>query len=214
MPRRVVTNHYRGYLPHIVKPGATYFVTFRLADSLPREFRVKLDAELLALKCIADIPICASPHSSLAPFTAQLKPGLDRERRRRIELWLDRGTGACWLKDARIATAACTTLKFFDGQRYELREWVIMPNHVHVVVRPVNDWTLNAILQSWKLKIATDANKILGKTGQRFWQPESFDRVIRDADEMLRVRRYIRRNPVKAGLCTKEEQWKWSSAAK
>ena len=87
-----------------------------------------------------------------------------------------------------------------------------MPNHIHALVRPINNFTLTAILLSWKLKMATDANKILGQTGQRFWQPESFDCVIRDDDEMLRVQRYIRRNPVKAGLCIQEEQWKWSSA--
>jgi REP element-mobilizing transposase RayT len=210
MPRHGETTHYRGYLPHIVKPGASYFVTFRLADSLPREVLAKLEAELQT--CSADIPICQS-HSShtSSPSPSQLKPDLDRERRKQIESFLDRGTGTCWLKDERIAAAACTTLKYFDGKRYELREWVIMPNHVHVIVRPINGWTLSAILQSWKLKIATDANKILGKTGQRFWQPES-DRIIRDADEMLRVRRYIRRNPVNAGLCIQEDHWKWSSA--
>ncbi len=87
-----------------------------------------------------------------------------------------------------------------------------MPNHIHAIVRPINNWTLSAITQSWKIKIARAANQILGKTGQRFWQPESFDRVIRDDDEMRRVRRYIRRNPVKAGLCAKEKDWKWSSA--
>lgn len=78
-----------------------------------------------------------------------------------------------------------------DGERYELRDWVVMPNHIHVIVRPLNGCTLSAVLQSWKLKIAREANRVLGKTGKRFWQPESFDRVIRDDDEMRRVRRYI-----------------------
>jgi REP element-mobilizing transposase RayT len=214
MPRRGETTHSRGYLPHIVKPGATYFVTFRLADSLPQSVLADLEAELRKL-CSADIPICqshSSHTSSPSPSPLKPEPDLDRERRKQIESFLDRGTGACWLKDERIAAAACTALKFFDRERYELCEWDIMPNHVHVIVRPIHGWTLSAILQSWKLKIATDANKTLGKTGQRFWQPESFDRIIRDADEMLRIRRYIRRNPVKARLCPKEEDWKWSSA--
>ena len=89
-----------------------------------------------------------------------------------------------------------------------------MPNYIHALVRPINNFTLSLILQSWKLKIATDANKILGQTGERFWQPESFDRIIRNDDEMLRVRRYIRRNPVKAGMCIQEDRWKWSSACR
>jgi putative transposase len=159
MPRRGATTHTRGYLPHIVKPGATYFVTFRLADSLPQSILADLEAELQTL-CSADIPICPS-HSAHSSSPSPSQPDLDRERRKQIELFLDRGTGACWLKDERIAAAACTTLKFFDGERYELREWVIMPNHIHAIVRPINNFTLSAILQSWKLKIATDANKIL-----------------------------------------------------
>lgn len=214
MQRRGEKNHSRGYLPHVVKAGASYFVTFRLADSLPRPLLAKLNAELTTLNpCSADFPICASSPNHSSPLPSPIsQPELDRERRKQIELCLDHGTGACWLKDERIAEAASAALTFFNGARYELREWVVMPNHIHAVVRPINNWTLSSITQSWKLRIAREANQILGKTGKRFWQPESFDRVIRDDDEMRRVRRYIRRNPLKAGLCLKEEEWGWGSA--
>ena len=90
--------------------------------------------------------------------------------------------------------------------------WVVMPNHVHAIVRPLNGWTLSRVLQGIKGTIAMEANRVLGMTGKRFWQPESFDRVIRDEKEMAAVRRYIRRNPVKAGLCATEQDWRWGSA--
>lgn len=215
VPHQCKQNHSRGYLPHVVKPGASYFVTFRLADSLPGEALMKLEEELRTWKappCSADFPICASSNHTLSLPRPTSQPELHRERRKRIESYLDLGVGASLLKDERIAEAACSALNFFDAQRYELRDWVIMPNHVHAIVRPINAWTLSAITQSWKIKIAREANQILRKTGKRFWQPESFDRVIRDDDEMRRVRKYIRRNPVKARLCAKEEDWKWSSA--
>jgi hypothetical protein len=112
MPRRGETTHTRGYLPHIVKPGATYFVTFRLADSLPREVLAKLEAELQT--CSADIPICQSSHSSPPPSTAQHKPDLDRERRKQIESFLDR---CAERNDIHIlpAAAAIASLKHFKN---------------------------------------------------------------------------------------------------
>jgi len=136
---------------------------------------------------------------------------IERERRRRIEMFLDRGAGACWLKEERIAEVACDALRFFDGKRYELGEWVVMPNHVHLVVRPMIGWTLSVVLKGMKGTIANEANGMLGTRG-RSWQPESFNRVVRDEKEMVRVRRYIRRNPAKAGLCKREEEWRWASA--
>jgi REP element-mobilizing transposase RayT len=183
----------------MVRPGALYFVTFRLADSLPREVLAELKKELSRMKRTERVG-------------AQFLEDPERERRKRIELYLDRGTGACSLRDERIAQVACKALTFFDRQRYELEEWVVMPNHVHALVMPVKGWSLSDVLHSWKLKIAKEANRILGKTGERFWQPESFDRVIRDEDEKTRVRRYIRRNPIKARLCVAEEEWPWGSA--
>jgi REP element-mobilizing transposase RayT len=204
-------NHSRGYLPHVVKAGASYFVTFRLADSLPQEVLVELENELRALEA-------GRLEGGVREVMRTQKYGpdgsldLEKERRKVAELYLDRGVGACWLKEEQIAEAACGTLRFFDGKRYELGEWVVMPNHVHVVVRPMNGWSLSKILQSWKMRIAREANGVLGKTGVRFWQPESFDRVIRDMDEIVKVRRYIRRNPVKAGFCAREEDWRWGSA--
>ena len=212
-------SHSRGYLPHYVRAGAFYFVTFRLADSLPREILSELERELKSLDITNAsenrntpriVPQNRRPNTDIRANSAATR---DREKRKRIEAYLDRGTGAAHLKDERIATIARDALQFFDGQRYELDEWVIMPNHVHALVRPFPPWRLRDILHTWKLNIARRANAILGVAGQRFWQPESFDRIIRDDEEKAAVRRYIRQNPVKARLCSEDREWKFSSCS-
>jgi hypothetical protein len=101
-------------------------------------------------------------------FEVVREAAMERERRKKIELYLDRGAGACWLGDPRIADVACGALRFFDRTRYVLDEWVVMPNHVHVIIRPVGEWGLSGILQSWKREIARQGNRVLGKTGETF----------------------------------------------
>lgn len=88
-----------------------------------------------------------------------------------------------------------------------------MPNHIHTLVQPINGYSLSRILQTWKWRIAREANRILEKTNERFWQPESFDRIVRNTEERNAICRYIRENPVKAGFCRVAEEWPWSSAS-
>lgn len=102
-------------------------------------------------------------------------------------------------------------LKFFEGQRYELRAWIVMPNHVHVVVWPMPPHTFSEILHSWKSYTATHANKLLERVGKPFWQDESYDHLIRDDTDMARCCRYTIMNPVNARLCAQPEDWKWSN---
>jgi REP element-mobilizing transposase RayT len=87
-----------------------------------------------------------------------------------------------------------------------------MPNHVHAVLRPMPGWTLSKILKSWKGYTACEANKVLKRTGDKFWQTESFDHLVRDDEDMHRCCKYIMMNPVQARLCERAEDWKWSSA--
>jgi putative transposase len=87
-----------------------------------------------------------------------------------------------------------------------------MPNHVHAVLWPMPNHVLSDILHSWKRHVAREANKILERVGQEFWQPESYDHWIRDDDEKARIIRYVINNPVTAGLCSAPHQWEWSSA--
>ena len=92
-----------------------------------------------------------------------------------------------------------SALKHFDGERYVLLSWVIMPNHVHVLVRPIGDHTLGDVLHSWKLFTSRHINELLGREGQ-FWQHESYDHIVRDEAALYHIARYIEQNPEKAGV--------------
>ncbi len=116
-----------------------------------------------------------------------------------------------WLKNTAVAEIVQNSLLFFDGQRYSLHAWVIMPNHVHALFTPMEEWTVAKILHSWKSFSAREANKILGRVGE-FWQREYFDRAIRDEQGFNTAVEYIENNPVKAGLCQLAGKWQFSSA--
>ena len=130
----------------------------------------------------------------------------------RVDKYLDAGHGDCWLRREEVATLIATALHFFLGERYSLHAWVVMPNHVHVVVRPSPPWTLSQILKSWKNYTALEANRLLGRTGRRFWQSESYDHWCRDEEDRTHCSRYTVFNPVSAKLCARPEDWPWSSA--
>ncbi len=124
---------------------------------------------------------------------------------------MDSGHGACWLRYPEIAAMVRDALRFHDGKKYDLKAWVIMPNHAHILLVPNEGEHLDKILHSIKSYTAQKANKLLGRSGQ-FWQHESFDRYIRNAKHYQAVVRYIEENPVKAGFCSTPEEWIFSSA--
>jgi REP element-mobilizing transposase RayT len=127
---------------------------------------------------------------------------------------LDQGaTGPHWLKDERVAALVVRSLRFAQDRLNlcELRAWVVMPNHVHILIRPQAD--LERITRSVKTFTAREANSILHRIGQPFWQDESYDHWVRSRDEMEATVRYIESNPVAAGLARAVEGWPWSSAA-
>ena len=177
----------RGYLPHLDAPETLQFVTFRLADALPADVERELD-----------------------DITRRFG---QTARMRAVEAWLDRGFGACHLRDERVGLLVENALLYFDGQRYRLCEWVVMPNHVHVLVEILGSWRLREVLHSWKSFTSKEAGKLLGPGG-RFWQEDYFDRYIRDTEHYSRTVEYIRQNPVKAGLAQIPEAWHFSSAAR
>jgi len=147
----------RGFLPHWEMDGGTYFVTFRLDDSLP-------DSVVRAYRF---------ERENIINTAAQLNRDLtenesDRLRKLysdRIESHLDSGLGACYLKNDVIAELVKNALLYFDGERYKFAAWCVMPNHVHVVFRPFDGCILEKILHSWKSYTANKANEILGLTG-------------------------------------------------
>jgi REP element-mobilizing transposase RayT len=180
-----IANHFRGYLFH-VENKELQFVTFRLHDSVPKQIIQNWKAELR----ITEKTNTNSRESIIL--------------RKRIEDYEDKGSGMCFLKDPRIASLIKEALTCFDGQRYQLLEWCIMPNHVHILIKIFCGYSLSEIMHSWKSFTAHEANKILKRHGI-FWMQEYFDRYIRDTQHLEEVINYIRNNPVKAGLT----EWKW-----
>ena len=103
------------------------------------------------------------------------------------------------------------TLFYFDGKKYKLIGYVLMPNHVHILIKPLENNSLASIMHSLKSYTSHEANKILERTG-KFWSKEYFDRYMRDHDHFIKTLNYVHNNPVKAGLCKKFFDWRFSSA--
>jgi len=181
--------HTRGYLPHYDVTAEPQMITFNLHDSLPKPHLIALSEELKVL-------------------TAKR---VDPKRCSRIEELLDRGIGHCHLSNPRIAQMVAESLRYYDGHRYILNAWVIMPNHVHVLLTPKTQNSISTIVHSWKSFTAKQANRILGQQGP-FWQREYFDRRIRNDRHFQDVVKYIHNNPLKAGLCESADAWIFSSA--
>jgi REP element-mobilizing transposase RayT len=173
--------HSRGYLPHF-EGAAIQAVTFRLADTLPQSLLERWKAD--------------SPEQ---PLNAE------------IDRWLDQGRGDCWLGQSAVAQIVEDCLLRFDGQRYRLLAWVIMPNHVHLVVECFGAWPLRGEVQGWKSTTAHAINRLLGRKGA-FWYPDYYDRFIRDERHLAAAIEYVHQNPVKAGLVATAEAWRFSSA--
>jgi len=198
--------HTRGYLPHVKREGSAYFVTFRLDDSLPKHVLLKFEGERAArIRALAEAKRRGAPLNDS-------EEDAQREFRRLVERYLDQGAGACHLRRPEIAGLVAGTLKFFDGQRYLLREWVVMPNHVHVLLWPMPNYLVGNIVKSWKQFTSLRAKRMLGLGEGRFWQPETYDHWVRNDEEQARIAKYIRYNPVTARLCAQPENWRWSSA--
>jgi REP element-mobilizing transposase RayT len=124
---------------------------------------------------------------------------------------LDRGLGACWLRRPEIARLVEDSLTIFDGERYRLLAWTIMPNHVHVLLETMPSASLGQVVGSWKRFTGREANILLKRTGQ-FWHADYWDRFIRNDRHFEVVRDYIDNNPVKARLATEPHLWPWGSA--
>ncbi len=191
-PHGVKSWYSRGYHPHFDEPGLVQSITFRLADSVPESLLQTWRDELGIRK--------ANPSDDKA--LAKL--------RARIDKYEDAGHGSCSLAQPVVASMVEEALLYFDGERYRLLEWCVMPNHVHVLVETIAPYALGDVVQSWKSFTAKGANRILERSG-RFWMPDYFDRFIRDEEHLTAARAYIRANPVKAGLCGREEQWRFGS---
>ncbi|GDY13072.1 hypothetical protein LBMAG53_19500 [Planctomycetota bacterium] len=179
----------RGYLPHWNSPSTIQSITYRLDDSLPLEVldRLRQDSAYL--------------------------PDEERQRvqRRRIDDLLDAGLGSCVLRHPAAAAIVEQAWRHFDGDRYRLLAWTVMPNHVHVLIEPASGWTVGKLVHGWKSFTILAINRLrLGPIVH--WQRDYWDRWIRDEDHLLRTIGYIDGNPVKAGLVVSAADWPWGSA--
>jgi REP element-mobilizing transposase RayT len=198
--------HTRGYLPHVKREGASYFVTFRLADSLPKQ--ALLGFERKKAERLTRLNYFKSRGETIDDSEEEIARDFDRK----VERYLDQGVGGCHLRRPEIANLVANAMRHFHESRYLLHDWVVMPNHTHVIIWPMPNYVLSKILKSWKQFTSRRAKEILNLGEQPFWQPESYDHWIRNDEEKVRISRYIRNNPVTAGLCARAEDWKWSSA--
>lgn len=209
---------YRRNLPHIQPVGATFFVTFRLAGSLPLNLLQQWEQEKRFYRAIF----------------ARIKDQKERKRTQRkwesqwflrFETALDKADfGPTWLKDERIAKLVAESLHYRDGKVYRLDAYCIMPNHVHIVFAPLATqpvrlseeeqsnrlpYSLARILHSLKGYTAWKANQILNRKGA-FWEHESYDHYVRSEREWERIIAYVLSNPVKAGFVNDWRDWRWS----
>jgi len=184
----------RGYLPHFNSSGIIQFITIRLSDSLPQHVCAVLQAELSRLEA-----------DGVAP---QL---VEQQWRKRTEALLDAGYGSCVLAREGVAEVIVKALGILVVDGHEVLRWVVMPNHVHLLLKLQRGFELSPVIRAFKGRTGREANRVLGGTG-RFWYPEFFDRYIRDADHLERVVGYIDDNPVRAGLVIKASDGRFGSA--
>lgn len=184
---------YQRNLPHILPPGESVFITFRLAGALPERVVEELRVEFAA-------PVAAEPWEASYSRQKRYFGKFDRLLDGSIH-------GPVWLREPAIAALVVQGLRYFEGQAYELVCYCIMPNHVHFVASlSETGRVMMRALQSIKAHTAREANKLLGRTGQ-FWHRESYDHVIRNPEEMRNIISYTLENPVRAGLVADWRQW-------
>jgi REP element-mobilizing transposase RayT len=182
---------WRGVLPHWEVVDGRYFVTLRLANSLPH--RVAED--------LATILKDASEQNYLK-----------RSRRyfRELEHWLAANHGELHLEDEAIATMIMDGIAHYEQLGYwHVSAAVVMPNHLHALLH-CETLGLSQVMKRFKQYTAREANRKLDRKGKRFWQREWFDHWSRSAQEDDRIISYIRNNPVRAGLVKRPEDWQWS----
>lgn len=186
-------------MPHIQIAGATYFITFRLANSLPIEALDKLAEDKQKINKLPESQKEFAHRAWFAKYDDYLDQALH---------------GSLYLKNEQVADMVAESIRFRDEKVYDLIAYCIMPNHVHLVCTPLEKmegtyFGLTEILHSLKRRTAREANKVLRRHGT-FWQDESYDHFIREDAELEKVVKYVLYNPVKANLVQEQRNWKWN----
>jgi type I restriction enzyme R subunit len=200
---RSETRIYQRNLPHWRQNGVTYFVTFRLGDSIPEPIRLKWEEEkTLWLKARGILYDGESGRWRAAfeklPATEQFR--FQKHFNRQVQGCLDRGLGSCYLRNLECLETVRAKILGDDGSRQHIGDFVIMPNHVHLLVTPVpNQEELEMILKRIKGASAVECNRLLKRSGT-FWQADSYDHIVRSLEQLREYRKYIADNPAKAGI--------------
>ncbi|EDM25635.1 hypothetical protein LNTAR_25115 [Lentisphaera araneosa HTCC2155] len=208
--------HSRGFISHYDACDKYQMITYRLADSLPNEVLKQPGAPLKRL---------GAPHSNADEST---------QKRKLTESLLDQSYGSCILQDPKVAQQQIEAWTYFDRERYELIAYVVMPNHVHLMIKTYNEWPISKLVPSWKKHVTYYVQKdkeLWGEYSKSYlifkanstlehkdpstkvylWQQEYWDRFIRDENHFQNSIRYIMKNPIKAGLADSIEAWPWSA---
>jgi REP element-mobilizing transposase RayT len=185
-------------LPHWQCDRGVYHISFRLADSIPKSTREQWIRE-------REFWVAQAKQFG-TEFLEETERKLQYLFSEKIEKYLDAGYGQCYLKQFVIAKLVADSLTHFDGRRYCLHAWCIMPNHVHIIAEPMPGHDLLSIIHSWKSYTAHQANKVLGLSGA-FWQPDAYNHIIRSKKEYDFQVEYVWENPEKIGFV--EWQWRW-----
>ncbi len=189
----------QGVLPHWYQPGVTYFITYRTADSVPQSLLRSWHRRRHDWLARHEIDARSTDWKT----ALRARPELEREFHatfsRPFMEYLDRGEGECPLADPELARIVAENLAYFDGDRYDLGDFIVMPNHVHLLVGLRGNTDVETQCRSWKKFSATAINRSRNRRGQ-FWQAESFDHLVRSPEQFAYFQRYIADNPRKAGL--------------
>ncbi|MFC7338026.1 transposase [Haloferula chungangensis] len=181
------TTVYQNNLTHWEQDHATYFITFRLADSIPAEAIQKLSIK-------RETWLLANPR----PWTDELEMEFHKRFSHKLDEWMDLGHGECLLRRSELREPLAEIFLSDHGKAYQMMSFVIMPNHVHLLASLI-DMTLPEVMRKWKGSSARAINQLADRTGT-LWQKDYFDRLIRDPKHLFRVTRYIQNNPTKAKL--------------
>jgi REP element-mobilizing transposase RayT len=183
-----IPTEYRRRLPHIQPENAVYFITIRLAGTLPKSLIEILNNQLESENFT---------EKAKQAYFDQIEEFLDYEK-----------DGPTWLKQKDIAQIVIDSLHFYDNKEYKLISYCIMSNHVHFIAYKIKK-PLFQVIKNLKTYTATQANKILCRKG-RFWQREYFDRMVRDRNDLDQKISYVINNPVKIGLVDSREKWQYN----
>ena len=208
MSRLSYREFYWRRLPHFQPRGFAFFITFRLANSLPMDVVERLGLESRRVEdSLSRLPDAPESHCQR-----------EQERRKLFERWDDAlhrlGSGEQYLRNDLVAAIVANSIRYHDGDWFDLEALCIMPNHVHLVLTPrerseTEDHSLAAIMHNIKRNSSKQANLALNRSGA-FWQHESYDHVVRDDAELERIVQYVLYNPVQAGLVEDRTKWKWT----